>query len=248
MGFGLLLIGYIISYVSAIGFGPYLFAGILIGGTIMLVGLVELRKYAPTFVYAIIADTLLLFCSFYAALVFLETRFGLPVGIVGLNLKSYFDWAQMITGFIFNITMLYGIADLARRVELFDMRVKAYRNMIFVLLFNVLQFILAFPISVFDSGRAGLTMILIIFQLTYTIINAVLIFKCYAMICPEGQENMHRRRSRFEFINKMRKIQDDREEQVVEGAKKFIEEKLKKNNRQSNDKKVIHHHKKKRKR
>ena len=53
MGFGLLLIGYIIAYVAAIGFGPYMFAGTLIGGFIMFLGLSELRRYAPTFVYPI---------------------------------------------------------------------------------------------------------------------------------------------------------------------------------------------------
>ena len=54
MGFGPLLIGYFITFIVTLGLGNYLFAGMLIGGFIMYLGLSELRKYAPTFLYAII--------------------------------------------------------------------------------------------------------------------------------------------------------------------------------------------------
>ena len=233
MGFGLLLIGYIIAYVSAVGYGPYLFAGLLIGGVIMFLGLRELRKYAPTFVYAIVADTLLLICALYGLLVWMETQLSIPIGVQAWNLGVFFDWAEIVIGFVFNIAMLYGIADLSRRVEYPDTRVKAYRNMIFVVLFNVLQVVLTLPIKALDKGRSSMLVVLLIFQLAYTVINAILIFKCYAMICPEGQEDMKRKKSRFEFVNKINKIHDERDEQVIEGTKKYFEDRLNKKNQKS---------------
>ena len=237
MGFGWLLLGYIFAYVAAIGFGTYIFAGFLIGGFMMFMGLMELRKYAPTFVYAIIANTLLLICAFYETLSWMESDIGIYMGIASLGLGSFFDWALIVIDLLFNIAMLYGIADLSRRVDYPDTRIKAYRNMIFVLLFNALQITVALPIESLSSARAGLMMLLLIMQLLYTVINAVLIFKCYAMICPEGQEDMKRRKSRFEFINKWNKIQDEREEQVVEDTKKYFEEKLRRRNEKLNSKK-----------
>ncbi|MBE6583699.1 MAG: hypothetical protein E7649_01775 [Ruminococcaceae bacterium] len=249
MGFGFLLIGYIFAYVSAVGFGTYIFAGTLVGGSIMFLGLFELRKYSPTFVYALIANTLLLICSLYGTLVWVEQQFGFPLGIVALNLGTVFDLAEIAINFLFNMSVLYGIADLSRRVEYPDTRVKAFRNMIFVILFNVLQIIVLLPIETLKSSRAGLMMLLMLMQLVYTIINAALIFKCYAMICPEGQEDMRRKQSRFGFINKWNKIKDEREEQVVEQTKKYLESKLNKRNEKLNKSSFEHNkgHKKKKK-
>ncbi|MBQ4090836.1 MAG: hypothetical protein IJC64_00810 [Clostridia bacterium] len=230
MGFGLLMIGYIISHVASIGFGTYTFAATLIGGFVMFLGLTELRRYAPTFVYAIIANTLLLICSFYGTLVWIETQFFVDMGIVASGLGNFFGWAEIIIRLLLNLSMLYGIADLSLRVDYPDTRIKAYRNMIFVLLFNALQIMLALPISALDGARAGLMMILLILQLVYTVFNTALIFKCYAMICPEGQEDMQRKPSRFEFINKWNKVRDAREEQVEQETKKYFEDKLRRRN------------------
>ena len=247
MGFGLLLIGYIFAFVAAIGFGTYIFAGTLIGGFIMFLGLSELRKYAPTFVYAIVADTLLLICSFYGTLLWMEAEFGFGIGIVSLGLEGFFDWAQIVINLLFNLAMLYGIADLSRRVDYPETRLKAYRNMIFVGLFNLLQLTVVLPVSSLQSSLPTLMIILLFLQLGYTIMNAALILKCYAMICPEGQEDMKRKKSRFEFINKWNKIQDEREEQVIENTKKYFEKKIQQRNEKLNSNNNTHHNKKKKK-
>ena len=245
MGFGLLLIGYIIAYVAAIGFGPYMFAGTLIGGFIMFLGLSELRRYAPTFVYAIIANTLLLICSFYGTLVWIETQFAFDLGVIATGLDGLFEWAEIVIDLMFNVSLLYGISDLSRRVDYPDTRVKAIRNMIFVGLFNLVQIIVAIPFDALNASRAALMMLLLILQIFYTVMNSALIFKCYAMICPEGEEDMKRKKSRFEFINKWNKMQDEREEQVEKQTKKYFEDKLRKRNEKLNNKNNQHRKKKK---
>ena len=58
MGFGLLLIGYMFAFVAGAGMGNYLFAGMLIGGFLMYLGLSELRKYSPAFIFALIGSIL----------------------------------------------------------------------------------------------------------------------------------------------------------------------------------------------
>ena len=81
MGFGLLLAGYVFAFVATIGMGPYAFAGALIGGFIMFLGLCELYKYSPAFVYALIANVLLLICSFYEVIAFAQIQLGFSIDL-----------------------------------------------------------------------------------------------------------------------------------------------------------------------
>ncbi|MBP3376307.1 MAG: hypothetical protein J6L83_06040 [Clostridia bacterium] len=246
MGFGPLLVGYIFTHLVSIGLGNYLFAGMLIGGFIMFLGLCELRKYCPTFLYAIIANILLIFISFYETAVWVDDIFLLQSGIGSETISRVFDWITLAINLLFNLTLLYGIADLSKRVEYPETREKAYRNMIFVGVFNVFQILMLIPNTVFDRDKGFFMTLLLIIQVIYALFNAFLIFKCYAMICPEGEEDMKRKPSRFEFVNKMREKQDEREQKAIESTKEYFEKKLEKRNQklqqnQSNNKK----HKKK---
>ena len=116
---------------------------------------------------------------------------------------------------------------------------------LFVGLFNLVQIIVAIPFDALNASRAALMMLLLILQIFYTVMNSALIFKCYAMICPEGEEDMKRKKSRFEFINKWNKMQDEREEQVEKQTKKYFEDKLRKRNEKLNNKNNQHRKKKK---
>ncbi len=244
MGFGLLLIGYIFGYVLTVGLGNYLFAGMLLGGFIMFLGLCELRKYCPSFLYAIIANVLFIFCSFYRSLSWAEPILGLSLGLSSLS--SFFNFAELIINLAFNIAILYSVADLSIRVDYPDTRQKAYRNMIFVGVFNTMQLLLLIPNSVFKREEGFFMVLLMILQLIYTLFNAFLLFKCYAMICPEGEEDMKRKPSRFAFINKIREKQDERDKRAIENTKAYLENRLKKKNQVKEQKETNKKHKKKR--
>ena len=247
MGFGLLLIGYFFAYTVTVGLGNYLFAGMLIGGFIMFLGLCELRKYSPAFIYAIVANIALLLLSFCETAAWLETMLGFSLGLSESGVQTVFNWIKLLIDIAFNISMLYGIADISRRVDYPETRTKAYRNMVFVGVYNAAQLLMIMPIGIFESDKSFFMTLLMFLQLIYTVVNSILIFKCYAMICPEGEEDMHRKPSRFEFINKIRAKQDEREQQAIESTKAYFEEKLKKKQQknQSNNNKNYHHKKKK---
>ncbi len=243
MGFGPLLIGYIIAYVITIGLGDYLFAGMLIGGFVMFLGLCELRKYCPTFLYALIVDILLIICSFYETAAFIDDAFLLQLGISSETLHIVFNWIEIFIDIALNITLLYGIADLSKRVDYPNTRQKAYTNMVFVGVFNLFQLVLLIPNTIFDKDKGFFMTLLMIVELVYTVFNVMLIFKCYAMICPAGEEDMKRKPSRFAFINKMREKQDEREQQAIESTKAFFEKRNKKS--QQNNSHSKKHKKKK---
>ncbi len=236
MGFGPLLIGYLITYVVTLGLGNYLFAGILVGGFIMFLGLCELRKYAPTFLYAIIANVLLILCSFYKTAAYIDDVFLLEMGIASGTLATVFNWIKLVIDVVFNLTLLYGIADLSRRVDYPETKGKAYRNMGFVIFYNIFYLVINIQGSIFAADINFFMTLLMIFQIIYALFNLALIFKCYAMICPEGEEEMQRKPSRFEFVNKLRQKQDEREQAAIESTKAYLEKKIEKRNQKKSSK------------
>lgn len=241
MGFGPLLIGYFITFIVTLGLGNYLFAGMLIGGFIMYLGLSELRKYAPTFLYAIIANILLILCSFYETAAYIDDAFLLEIGLCEGTVSNVFGFIELAVYLVFNIALLYGIADLSRRVEYPETRSKAFRNMTFVVFYNLFYLMILIPDSIFQKDLGFFMTLLMILQIFYAFFNLALIFKCYAMICPEGEEDMPRKPSRFEFINKLREKQDEREQAAIESTKAYLEKKIE----QRNKKKSSKHKKKK---
>ena len=243
MGFGYLLTGYVLSFVATIGLGPYLFAGMLLGGFLMYLGLSELRKYSPVFLYALIGSILIILCSFFETAAWIDTSFELNLGIGTEKLLRVFDWIEFILNMLFNFAMLYGIINLSQRVEYPETKEKAARNMIFVALANAYQILMFLPIGFIESDKSFFMTILVILQVIYTVLNAFLLFKCYAMICPEGQEDMPRKKSRFAFVNKFREIRDAKEDKAIEDMKNYYEDKL----RKKNEKKQIVHSSKKHK-
>lgn len=225
MGFGLLLIGYIFAFTATVGLGNYLFAGMLLGGIIMFIGLLELKKYSPVFIYALVLDIfLVIFSIFNFVLFFFPNSF--------LNTMS--DWIEIVIELLFNITMLYGIVDISRRVDYSETKGKAYRNMIFVGLCNAYQLFMFMPIKAIEEDKSFFMTLLVILRLIYSILNVFLIFKCYAMICPQGQEDMPRKPSKIGFINKFYEKLDEREQNSYEKAKDYL--KNNQNNGQKNKK------------
>ena len=227
MGFGLLLIGYTFAFVARVGLGDYIFAGMLLGGFLMYLGLSELKKYSPVFIYSQIFAILIFFSSIFGALIWIDSAFFLELGISSANNKLIYEWLKFILGLIFNVAMLYGIMDVSSRVDYPETRQKALRNLIFVVIFNACQLVMFFPIPFINNDKAFFNTLLLILQLIYSITNAFLLFKCYAMICPAGQEDMPRKPSRFAFVNKMRAIRDAKEEKAIEEMKNYYEDKLK---------------------
>jgi hypothetical protein len=229
MGFGLLLIGYMFAFLAKAGLGPYIFAGMAVGSTFMFFGLKELRKYSPVFIYALIGSVLLFICSILGGVSWgIGTFTENDVSI----LNKIFDIIKIAVNLFFEISMLYGIADLSRRVDYPDTRQKAFTNMIYVGVFNILQIATLLPIV-----RSAVMTVLIFAQLIYTGINTFLIFKCYAMICPAGQEEMKRKKSRFAFINKFHEIKDAKDDKAIEEMKNYYEDKLRKRNAKKKSKK-----------
>ena len=231
MGFGILFFGYSIATIFSM-LGTYSFVGMLIGYVIIFWALSELRKYCPTFLYAIIACVLMILCSFFESFAGIDTLLSLGMLANMTWLVKTFEIIEFVIELIFNITLLYGIADLSRRVDFSDIRVKAFRNMIFVGIYHLFQLFLFLPFDFIQNDLSFLYSLLVILMLVYSIANLALIFRCYAFICPQGDEKMERKPSRFEFINKINARNDAKEQETLDYYNKKIEDmKNKKHNK-----------------
>ena len=240
MGFGILFLGYLIAAIFSM-LGTYSFVGMLIGYFLMFWALTELRRFCPTFLYAIIASVLMLICSFYESFAGIDSLLGLGILTGADTLSNIFEIIEFVIELIFNITLLYGIADLARRVDFDDIRTKAYRNMAFVGLYNAYQLFMFLPFDFIKNDQGFLLTLLLLLMIVYSLVNLALIFKCYAFICPQGDEEMKRKPSRFEFINKINERNDAKEQEAIDYYNKKMQERQNKHNTGNNKKK----HKKK---
>lgn len=237
MGFGPLLIGYFTQYVVSLGMGPFSFAGMLVGFSLMLWAIWELREYCPSFIYALVTVILLLVCGVYEAAAYIDSALLLNIGISNADVLFAFDCIEFGLNVVFNLTLLFAIADLSKRVDYLKTRDMAFSNMVFVAGFNIFQLIMLIPGILPVSEKGFFNTLLIFAQLLYAILNSVLIFRCYAMICPEGEEDMPRKPSRFAFINKLRAKQDEKDEKAIQRTKEYVENKLKlKSSNQTNKK------------
>ena len=81
------------------------------------------------------------------------------------------------------------------------------------------------PFCNFYKKYFGLPMILAL--LASMVLYLTMIFSCYMYICPEGDEDMPRRESKLEFVNKMRTESDRRTEQAVRETEEYVRKKQK---------------------
>ncbi len=127
-------------------------------------------------------------------------------------------FSSVYTAFLvcFYVMLFLSVANIAKEVELPKIRSSAYSNMILVPLFLFGAQIIMIYVSEnaeslgdFGSQLYGTGMLL---SLLATLLTAVLLFRCYARICLEGDEEMEKRahdlKSPLDFYEKNRKTKN----------------------------------------
>ncbi|MBE6576607.1 MAG: hypothetical protein E7653_00535 [Ruminococcaceae bacterium] len=197
MGFGILFIGY---FVAAIIFIGYMSIVRVLGCAVMLISTLKLRKYNRTFdMLLIVLGVCILFYGFDAV-----------VDILGITLAgttaTLVLLADTLINFALNSSLLLSIRAIAKETETDKLYFAATRNLVFFGILLVLQLIAKLPFKVTQN----LNIIAIILLLVLSVLNLVLIFRCYAQICDSGDVEMERKPSRFAFVNKYRDEMDKR--------------------------------------
>ena len=223
MGFGKLFIGCFIAYIARIGLGDYGSAAILTGYVVMLWGLVLLREYQKAFLYPLLTAPAVILVSIANVCRMLDGMFlwnifpsalEMPLELIGYGLEC-----------LYLVLLLLAVRKLAQEVDLPKLSGGAVRNLCIVVGYYVYQYaVLILSINKVETDARFLTQLSLALHLVCALFNLWLLFGCYRQICPEGEEDMAPKPSRFAFVNRMRAKQEERERKAQEETEAYLRE------------------------
>ena len=215
MGYGLVLIGYALTFFTSLTLYGWLFR--LLGYTVMAYGFFKLKDYFPSYklsVFALLALVLTGICEAGAEMASL-LGFGGDMTLF----KTVVYYTRDVLVLIFHIFFLLSTYIAFGVVGMNEKKLSAVTDLCAVVIGYVLYLLAA--LGVIEAG------ISVFVQLIWSVMVFVLIFGCYMRICPEGDENMPRRESKIPFINKFAEALEKRENEAIERTRREIEEKKK---------------------
>lgn len=235
MGFGILFTGYAIAFLASITYYGYVFR--LVGFCLMAVALLKLREYGKCFRYSLILSLIMAVYGIFECVCGLAGTLGFALPSFVESLRPAMDWVTMLGIIFFNFALLYAIFDIAGRLELTDQKNAALRNTIFLVLYLILNFLGMGPFQGDETFGKYCALPIFLIQLLWTILDLVLIFSCYMYICPEGDEDMPRRKTGIGFIDRLAEESDRRTDKAVRDTQEYLKNKrTEKQNKRSNKK------------
>ena len=214
MGFGWLFIGSVIGinfvyngFTDIISFLFTLYALLLLS---------RHNKYFKSSLYAIIPLCIAGLCFFVFELL---TMLDISVVSDKELIYSYYAVLSALLKLVYTALLLKGIENLAFELDIPSIRVRAFRNRLFIYLYYVLQICTELNGDAFAKFARYAVLPVMLFGLVCLILNAILFYSCYMWICLEGDEDMERKESRFSFLNKLYNTESKIEERIVEQKK-----------------------------
>lgn len=229
MGFGYLLMGYLVSFLlkmtaGALGVGSLL---LLLGYGLMWSGLRSLRMFCRSFAYAewvlypMVALALYHGAEDLSALLFWE----LPILAAT---QSAVAWVEFFLIMVFHAALLSAIREIAMEVDLNRIASATVRNMIILALYAVVYILYFVPGLIGDSVRGYLTLSMTLLNLAWIICDLLLLLNCTKSIAPEGQEEIEEKRYKWEFLNRVGDRFSENMKKATESNRDAIEDHLRK--------------------
>lgn len=207
MGFGLLLIGYIMTMLNVPMLGT-LGSVIRIGGcAVMICGALKLRRYCKAFELSLVGAILMTVMS--SILLFINID-GFLYDNLLTNSKLISDFGKTVVGyieqgitFIFNSFILWGIFKIAKETEVKKIVVGAVRNYIFVCAYHVVYLTSFLPFSGIQASRSEFALFAWILYFVWIGLNVWLLFSCYIQICDEDDVDMEHSSINIPVVNRL---------------------------------------------
>ena len=207
MGFGLLVIGYIVTFIMSLTLYGWLIR--LVGYLIMAVACIKLKDYFPIFRYPVIILAALFISGGFEAVCEIFGAAGWAQSAEAFN--GYIRFALQL---VYQFVLLISVSISAATVGLTEKRLSAVTDMSAVSLAAVF-YLLAVTRPAFGG-------VAVLFGLVSNIMVIVLLFSCYMRICPEGDEDMPRGKSRIPFVDKINDSMEKRNLSEMEKSKAEI--------------------------
>ena len=214
MGYGLVLIGYALTFFTSLTLYGWLFR--LLGYAAMAYGLFKLKDYFPFYKLSLFAVLALFLTGIGEAGAEIFSLLGKDAELF----KTAVFYTRDALVLVFHVLFLIATYIAFGVVGMTDKKVNAVTDICAVVLGYVFYILAALKIV---EGSVA-----VLVQLIWTVMVFFLIFGCYMRICPEGDESMPRRESKIPFINKFAEALEKREAEAIERTRRDIEEKKKK--------------------
>ena len=214
MGYGLVLIGYALTFFTSLTLYGWLFR--LLGYAAMAYGLFKLKDYFPFYKLSLFAVLALFLTGIGEAGAEMFSLIGKDADLF----KTVVFYTRDALVLVFHVLFLIATYIAYGVVGMTEKKVNAVTDICAVVLGYVFYILAALKIV---EGSVA-----IFVQLIWTVMVFFLIFGCYMRICPEGDESMPRRESKIPFINKFSEALEKREAEAIERTRRDIEEKKKK--------------------
>ena len=240
MGFGTLFFGYFIMFAFSLS-QVYFFADI-IGAGIVLYAFAKLAEYNRYFVAAMWGCLVFLGLSAVNAASLMFELYD-PAGTVALVVSA----AKLLAAGAMHIPMFLGMRGISLGASADKLVRNAERNLTLTMVYYVLSLLIlaASPLLGDLTPYAGT--IVYLYEIVCILLNLVLIYNCFGILCPADEDEDEKKRSRFAFINKISDKVDAIDEERVryreESVKLAMEEADRRIAEKNKNKK--HHHKKK---
>ncbi len=226
MGFGWLLLGYVISFLlsSVAGKLNIAFLANLIGYLLMLKGLSELRKYQKEFSLSFISVCALIPFAVWNGLDELGDLllWNLPF-LTDLSL-SVVAWIRFAVVLFFQFTLYFAVAKLAKTVDLPNTVRQSVFNTVIAVGYSSLYVAISLPALASVQNQFGLA--LTIFRLFWIVCDICLLISCCKNICPEGEEDPKPKEYRLKFLNKMNESFENNFNRAANSTRNAKEESL----------------------
>ncbi|MBR7099173.1 MAG: hypothetical protein IKC59_07145 [Clostridia bacterium] len=231
MGFGYLLIGYLVAFllhitVGAMGVGSL---ALLLGYGLMWTGLRSLRLFCRSFSYAewVIYPTLGV--GVYRLVEDLAALFLWDIPFL-TSAETVVSWVEFCLIMVFHAALLSAIREIGMQVGLKKISSAAIRNLVIVFLYAVIYLLYWIPGLFPETARNYLTLSLTLLNLGWIICNLWLLLNCTKDIVAEGQENPEPKRYRWEFLNRIGDRFSENFQKAADSNREAIEERLRKKN------------------
>lgn len=212
MGFGFLLLGYLMFFniqAQSISIDPFCD---LVGYILMLIGLCKLCKYNRGFRYAKYVDIVLLPIGVLTLLLQVQSTFAArgisSVLDVLTGVASVYRVLLSFLVLLFHAALYWGIYEMATEVALPKLRKASLRNLILTVLYYVFILLLHLfrePLGTLGTYFNGPMQL---YGYLWILLGAVCIFNCYRLICLPGDEDMPPRNNLFYRVMNRKKKAD----------------------------------------
>lgn len=235
MGFGVLFIGYFITYIMSINTFGVFFR--LFGYLVMTYAGIKLASYNKNFRYPVYVSSILAILSALQSasriMGYLYDNMVISSNIFDGAFDRVIGYVDEIFVFAFHIVLLLAIRAIAKDTEISKIQYAATRNIFLIALYIVLRVVAFIPLPIQNSYNQNMGIPLFMFYLVWIVLDAVIIFSCYYGICDENDTDMKRKPSRFAFINQYREERDAKQAKAEAEMEKYRQELLerKKNKR-----------------